>query len=68
MDAKKCDRCGALYVLDITSMGDRLEQNKHRAVEIIVEHANAYQTRNKLDLCEKCERQFFSWLDHGIEV
>lgn len=67
MDAKKCDRCGKLYANDLTSIVKRMEQYKNRTVEITIEHANAYQTRNKLDLCEECERQLFSWLDGGCK-
>lgn len=67
MDAKKCDRCGKLYTNDYKSIVERMERHKNRTVEITIEYANAYQTRDKLDLCEECERRLFSWLDGGVK-
>ena len=63
MNAKECDRCHKLYKDTIEERVKHLEQNKNREVTITIEHANAYQTIEKLDLCPDCTKELFEWLD-----
>lgn len=65
MDAKECDRCHKLYSISIKQRVFHLEYNGNRELSLTVEHANAYQTTHKLDLCPDCTKELFDWLDKG---
>ena len=63
MNAKECDRCHKLYKDTVEQRVFRLSSNNNREVTVTIEHANAYQTIQKLDLCPDCTKELFEWLD-----
>lgn len=58
MDAKKCDRCGALY--DPWAFGDS-ESNAWRYS--VVKDCHPYPEEHELDLCHNCKYELEKWLE-----
>lgn len=58
-NAKRCDRCGNYYQIDISNDEDNLV-----AIEFIDKYGRG---QGKLDLCRECRRELSDWLEKGKE-
>lgn len=58
-DAKKCDRCGEFYTLDISD-----EKDDVAGIALLDRYGRYGQ---KLDFCQKCRKDFMEWIN-GDEV
>lgn len=54
-DAKRCDRCGAFYTLDISD-----EKDDVAGIALLDKYG---RTGRKLDLCQKCREEIREWMD-----
>lgn len=54
-DAKKCDRCGNFYTLDISD-----EKNNVAGISLLDKYGRSVK---KLDLCQTCRKALQVWLD-----
>ena len=54
-DAKKCDRCGNFYTLDISD-----EKNNVAGISLLDKYGRSVK---KLYLCQTCRKKLQEWLD-----
>lgn len=55
-DAKKCDRCGEFYTLDISDKRDNIA-----AIRVLDKYGRNAQS---YDLCQKCRKELMEWLEN----
>lgn len=53
-DAKRCDRCGEFYTLDISDKKDDVA-----GIALLDKYGRSGE---KLDLCQKCRKELMEWL------
>ena len=58
-DAKKCDRCGNFYTLDISDENDNVA-----GISLLDKYERAVE---KLDLCQECRKELTRWLEQKGE-
>lgn len=54
-DAKKCNRCGNFYTLDIS-----YEKDNVAGISLLDKYGRSVK---KLDLCQTCRKELQEWLD-----
>ena len=57
MNAKKCDRCGALF-----EEKELFDFSDDRMRYAIIKDCHPFPDQIKLDLCPSCQKGFFKWL------
>ena len=65
-NAKKCDRCGALYETPKTNFIE--VKGRSFIMSEIKEDPNLNGYTNNIDLCQKCKESFVHWLLEDKEV